>query len=110
MLEIALILFILLTHKKSKGGFTQTEESTFREVFFVNECEDISIYLNGYPSGIKGSGSVFIAPQHKATLVEYFLRGQKVGEDSVYLTAPKLYLVGPGFSQLPKMSPVYSVL
>lgn len=106
MIEMIFILLILMSQRKSCGGFSQIQEDNHNQVFFVNEREDMSLLINGYESGLRGSGLLYVHPSQKTLFVEYFLHGHKIGEQWVSLTNPKIYVMGPEELPMPKVYPV----
>ena len=105
-MEIIIIVLILMSQKKSLGGFSQIEEENKTQVFFLNENEQMNIVINGFDSGVRGSGLLYVDPCHKTFFVEYFFQGQKIGEQWVDLAHPKIFVVGPEEVAMPKVYPL----
>jgi hypothetical protein len=106
MIEIIFILLILMSRRKSCGGFGQLQDQNQNQVFFINEQEDVSLLINGYETGIRGSGLLYVQPCQKMLFVEYFLHGQKIADQWVEITNPRSYVMGPEEIPLPKVYPV----
>lgn len=106
MTEIILVLLIFLTQKKCRGGFSQLEETQQNQVFFVNEWEEMIVVVNGFNTGIMGSGSIFVDPCQETLFVEYYLHGVKIGGSWVPVTHEKLFVMGPEYLPMPKFYPI----
>lgn len=88
----ACIIFTTVRHFKKFGQF---ERAGDHSVFFVNENTAVEVYVNGYPTGIRGSGLLFVDSQLETLEVEFRIGPHWIETRKISLDEPALWILGP---------------
>ncbi len=77
-MELILIVLILFAKKQHKSGFSHFDGKAQKVVFFYNPWPDAHIHINGYPSGITGSGFLNFPEDCETISLENVCNGEVV--------------------------------
>ncbi len=77
-MELFFIILILFAKKQHKAGFSHFDETGQKTVFFYNPWVDGQILVNGYATGISGSGFLNFPSQQRQISVQVINQGAEV--------------------------------
>ncbi len=95
-MELFFVILILFAKKQHKAGFSHFDESGQKTVFFYNPWLDGQILVNGFATGITGSGFLNFPSNSRSILVEVINHGilvfqqeYKLNEDFLMIFLPQ---------------------
>ena len=102
-MELICSLIIILTLTKHRRGFSHVEFSGCRSVYFYSDHEDMEIYIDGEPTGVKAPGMLYFPENKQRFFVEYKMRGLSFFSQEVVLENEKTLVLG-------RITPVINLL
>lgn len=95
MLEILGILMILFAFSRHRSGFSSCEIPSWTPLYVISEDDKLNIYINGFDTGIKGSGLIYINPKSSELKVQYCRSNFLVADQHVAINGQASFVFAP---------------
>ena len=94
-MELFFAVIILLAARSHRQGFSSFESKGAKEIFLLNQCSESEIFINGFPTGVKEAGLLYIDPQLEFLNIQLVKRVQILYDFQVNLVDHKTLIQMP---------------